>query len=176
MVYSVILATGLVSLLSIPNVIYPTLLSNFRTYFCICYLIIDCFRIKNKNFEDNLLYYLHHISSLYLIFYRKDCNVLINNMFFLEFSSFLYHLTKYFNFGKLISKFYWIYDRIYRFPLLITKYSYCISKHIFAFYVLQYVGYVWTMQVIKQTTYKYYWSALLMILSIYHNNTISLYI
>lgn len=171
-----ILATGLVSLLSIPDVIYHPYLLIFRTYLCTLYLFVDCFRTKKRTFENNIIYIIHHISSLYLIFNKNNCDLIVNKMFFLEFGSFIGHLTRYYNKGKFISKIYWVYDRIYNFPYLIIKYKDCIHNHIFAFYVLQFIGYIWTMEVIKYNKYKYILSSIYMIILINYHNTIRFYI
>ena len=161
------IATGLVSCLSIPCIKYPIFFNYIRNLLCSFYLIGDCF-IRKQNTEAQILYTLHHLCSLYLIFTQTtDCNNIVNDIFFLEFSSFLFHFTTLIQYGKNLSKLYWLYDRFIRLPILIVNNSYCTQKYNMPLMLLMYIGFVWSFEVIKLIKYKHVFS--LIILMFCHN-------
>ena len=144
-----IFATGLVSALSIPFVTYSKFTLLFRSRLCLTYLILDCFRNK-KNLEEYILYLLHHISAIYLILNEgHTCREVVSSMYFLEFSSFLFQVCKYFKVGKLTAKAYWCLDRLVRFPFMIIYYKNCLNNFYVSILTLEYVGIVWTCETLK---------------------------
>ena len=145
--------TGLVSLLSIPCIHYHNIIVNLRASFTILYLIVHCFIMPTKS----LMMYAHHIFTISLIFntHIKSGHIghytLGNNVFFLEFSAFLMELAKMINnvHFTYIAKVYWIYDRVYRFPLLLLKNSHVLSNVYVNAMCLCYIGIYWSYKMIK---------------------------
>lgn len=155
-----LLSTGLVSVLSIPYVEYSEFVSTFRSSLCLIYLVIDCFRWK-KTLETYILYILHHLSAIYLILNEKHaCTEVINGMFFLEFSSFLYQFCKLLRKWKTVAKLYWCFDRVIRYPIMIFTYRHCLENYYLSVFTLEYLGILWSCEVLKIQN-KYLYSTLL---------------
>lgn len=155
-----IVCTGVVSALSIPVLNYPVYLKTIRNYLAGSYLLMDLFSFSRGNVEYRIQISIHHLITLYLIYNQNTahCNHLVDELFFLEFGAFLFLLTKYLNCFKEVSKLYWIYDRAYKFPHLITNNLYCTKTYLYSIMTLNFLGILWTFEMLKFKKLKYVFS------------------
>lgn len=145
-------STFVITASSVPFIDYGYEFDIFKLYFIILYISIDTLRIMctSRFLYDS--YFYHHITTLAIVrkvFDNEQCIHLCNHPLFLESSAFLYILTRKYNCYKQLSKVYWLFDRLVRFPLAIVNIKSCAQHFIVELSVLIFLSSYWSFEMLK---------------------------
>ena len=152
-----LVSTFLISASSIPFIDYGYSFNILKLYFIGFCIFVDTIVIV---FTSNFLYdsfFYHHIATLLSVYKSigdTQCIHLCNHPMFLESSAFTSVLSRKYNYGKSLSKFYWCFDRLFRFPFAILLNNHCAHYYLPEISVLVFLSSYWSFEMLKLHYYK----------------------
>lgn len=144
--------TFLISASSAPFIDYSYEFNICKIYFVGLYILIDTLRIVcDFNFLYNPYFY-HHVTTLgivHKVLDTKQCVHLCNPPMFLESSAFVCILSRKYNAYKWLSKVYWLFDRLVRFPLSMLMNKTCAQYFFVELSVLVFLSSYWSFEMLQ---------------------------